>query len=330
MIACFVRRLLAVSALLTALGGALPCAAQADNYPSRPIRLVVPFAPGGATDITGRLMAGQLSARLGQPVVVENRAGANTAIGAEVVARAAPDGYTLLFSNDQTFVLNLVLFQKLAYDMVRDFAPVASSSYLPLTLAVASTLPANSVGELIDYAKARRGQLSYGSYGVGSQAHIMGEMFKVLTATDLAHVAYKGSAPAVADVLGGQVLFTFPGIPTIQGFIANGRIMVLALSGAARNPLLPTVPTFTEAGLPDMDIGAWYGFVAPAATSADVIGKLSQAIASILSDREFVEKSLIAAGMVPLQMGPEQFSAFMRSETDRMRSIIRKSGAKVE
>ena len=302
MIVCFVRRLLAMSALLAALGIALPCAAQVDNYPSRPIRLIVPFAPGGATDITGRLMAGQLSARLGQPVVVENRA----------------------------FVLNVVLFQKLAYDMVRDFAPVASSSYLPLTLAVASTLPANSVGELIDYVKARRGQLSYGSYGVGSQAHIMGEMFKVLTATDLAHVAYKGSAPAVADVLGGQVLFTFPGIPTIQGFIANGRIKVLALSGAARNPLLPTVPTFAEAGLPDMDIGAWYGFVAPAATPADVIGKLSQAVASILSDREFVEKSLIAAGMVPLQMSPEQFSAFMRSETGRMRSIIRKSGAKVE
>lgn len=330
MIVCFVRRLLAMSALLAALGIALPCAAQVDNYPSRPIRLIVPFAPGGATDITGRLMAGQLSARLGQPVVVENRAGANTAIGAEVVARAAPDGYTLLFSNDQTFVLNVVLFQKLAYDMARDFAPVASSSYLPLTLAVASTLPANSVGELIDYAKARRGQLSYGSYGVGSQAHIMGEMFKMLTATDLAHVAYKGSAPAVADVLGGQVLFTFPGIPTIQGFITSGRIKVLALSGAARNPLLPTVPTFAEAGLPDMDIGAWYGFVAPAATPADVIGKLSQAVASILSDREFVEKSLIAAGMVPLQMSPEQFSAFMRSETGRMRSIIRKSGAKVE
>lgn len=304
--------------------------ARADAYPSKPIRLVVPFAPGGATDITGRLMAGQLAARLGQPVVVDNRAGANTAIGAEFVARSAPDGYTLLFSNDQTFVLNVVLFPKLAYDMARDFAPVASSSYLPLTLAVAASLPVKSVAELVEYARARKGQLSYGSYGVGSQAHIMGEMFKVLTGTDLAHVAYKGSAPAVADVLGGQVVFTFPGIPTIQGFLNNGRIKVLALSGMARNPLLPDAPTFSEIGMPDMDIGAWYGFVAPAATPVEVIRKLNDAVAAIITDREFVDKSLIAAGMVPLRMSPDQFNSFVRSETERMRGIVRKSGARVD
>lgn len=304
--------------------------AQADTYPSKPIRLVVPFAPGGATDITGRLMAGQLTARLGQPVVVDNRAGANTAIGAEFVARSAPDGYTLLFSNDQTFVLNVVLFQKLAYDMARDFAPVGSSSYLPLTLAVAASLPVKTVADLVEYVRVRNGQLSYGSYGVGSQAHIMGEMFKVLTGTDLAHVAYKGSAPAVADVLGGQVVFTFPGIPTIQGFLNNGRIRVLALSGSARNPLLPDTPTFSEIGMQDMDIGAWYGFVAPAATPPEVIRRLNDAIAAIITDREFVDKSLTAAGMVPLRMSPEQFTGFVRSETERMRGIVRKSGARVE
>jgi tripartite-type tricarboxylate transporter receptor subunit TctC len=304
--------------------------ALAQAYPSRPIRVVAPFAPGGATDITARLMANQLAAKLGQQVIIENKPGANTAIGAEFVARSAADGYTLLFSNDQTFVLNSLLFAKLSYDPVRDFTPVASTSYLPLTLVVATNLPVNSLRELVAYTQARKGQLSYGSYGVGSQAHIMGEMYKKLTGTDLVHVAYKGSAPAVADVAGGQVVFTFPGIPTIQGFLKGGKLKVLALSGDKRNPLLPDVPTFTEAGYKGLDIGAWYGYVAPAGTPREVIMKLNQTVASIISDREFVDKSLITAGMVPMQTTPEQFTAFMRSETERMGAIIRESGAKAE
>ena len=313
-----------------ALSLAMAMTAFAQTYPARPVRVVAPYSPGGATDIIARLMANQLSAKLGQQVLIENKPGANTAIGAEFVAKAPADGYTLLFSNDQTFVLNPILFSRLSYDPRLDFAPVATAAYLPLTIVVNAGLPVSSMTELVTYTQARKGQLSYGSYGVGSQAHIMGEAFKKLTGTDLVHVAYKGSAPAVADVIGGQVLFTFPGIPTIQGFLKGGKLKVLALSGNRRNSLLPDVPTFTEAGYKGMDVGAWYGFVVPAGTPRDIISRLNAAVASIIANPEFVEKSLTAAGMVPLQNTPEQFAAFMRSETERMGAIIRQSGAKAE
>jgi tripartite-type tricarboxylate transporter receptor subunit TctC len=312
------------------LAMSLATAAHAQNYPARPVRVVVPFSPGGATDIIARLMANQLSSRFGQQVIIENKPGANTAIGAESVAKAPADGYTLLFSNDQTFVLNAVLFSKLSYDPIRDFAPVATAAYLPLTIVVNASLPVSNLKELVAYTQARKGQLSYASYGVGSQAHIMGEMYKKLTGTDLVHVAYKGSAPAVADVVGGQVLFTFPGIPTIHGFLKGGKLKVLALSGDKRNSLLPDVPTFAEAGYKDLDVGAWYGFVAPAGTPRDIVSLLNSTVASIITNPEFVEKSLTGGGMVPLQTTPEQFAAFMRTETERMGAIIRQSGAKAE
>lgn len=319
-----------IGGLLCGLAMSLATAAFAQTYPARAIRVVVPFSPGGATDIIGRLMANQLSIKFGQQVLIENKPGANTAIGAEYVGKAPADGYTLLFSNDQTFVLNAVLFSKLSYNPALDFAPAATAAYLPLTIAVSSNLPVSSMKELAAYTQARKGQLSYGSYGVGSQAHVMGEMFKKLTGTDLVHVAYKGSAPAVADVVGGQVLFTFPGIPTIQGFLKGGKLKVLALSGEKRNALLPEVPTFTEAGYKDMDVGAWYGFVAPAGTPRDIIARLNSTVASVITNPEFIDKSLTAAGMVPLQNTPEEFAAFMRSETERMGVIIRQSGAKAE
>lgn len=319
-----------IGGMLCGLAILLATGAFAQIYPVRPVRVVAPFSPGGATDIIARLMANQLSIKFGQQVLIENKPGANTAIGAEYVAKAPADGYTLLFSNDQTFVLNAVLFSRLSYDPNLDFAPVATAAYLPLTIVVNANLPVSSMKELVAYTQARKGQLSYGSYGVGSQAHIMGEMYKKLTGTDLVHIAYKGSAPAVADVVGGQVLFTFPGIPTIQGFLKGGKLKVLALSGDKRNSLLPEVPTFTEAGYKEMDVGAWYGFVSPAGTPRDIIFRLNSAVASIISNPEFVEKSLTAAGMVPLQNTPEQFAAFMRSETERMGVIIRQSGAKAE
>jgi len=319
-----------IGGLFCGLALSLATAAFAQTYPMRPVRVVAPFSPGGATDIIARLMANQLSIKFGQQVLIENKPGANTAIGAEYVAKAPADGYTLLFSNDQTFVLNAVLFSRLSYNPSLDFAPVATAAYLPLTIVVNASLPVGSLKELVAYTQARKGQLSYGSYGVGSQAHIMGEMYKKLTGTDLVHVAYKGSAPAVADVLGGQVLFTFPGIPTIQGFLKGGKLKVLALSGDKRNSLLPEVPTFTEAGYKDLDVGAWYGFVAPAGTPRDIISRINSTVASIITNPEFVEKSLTAAGMVPLQNTPEQFAVFMRSETERMGVIIRQSGAKAE
>ena len=324
------RQLIAAGLGAAALGAAPAALAQTAAYPNRPIRVVVPYAPGGATDIMARGVAQKLTEILGQPVIIENKPGANSGLGAADVARAAPDGHTLLFTNDATFVLNPVLFASLPYNAARDFVPVATVAYLNLMLTVSSSLPVNSFAELVAWTRAKSGTISYGSYGVGSQAHLMGEMYKKLTGTDIAHVPYKGSAPAVADVIGGQVVFTFPAMPTIQGFLKGGRLKVLAISGDQRSPLLPSVPTFDELGYQDMDIGAWYAFLAPAGTSREVITRLNAAVATLLGNREFVEQTLIPQGMVPMRMTPEQVSAHLRSESERMGRIVKASGARVE
>jgi tripartite-type tricarboxylate transporter receptor subunit TctC len=304
--------------------------AHAQSYPSKPIRVVVPYAPGGTTDIVGRQVGQRMSELLGQPVVIENRTGANTAIGADAVAKSAPDGYTVLFTNDATFVLNPVLFPTLSYNVQRDFAPVATVTYVALALAVNAATPVSNMKELVAYIQARKGQLSYASFGAGSQPHIMGEMFKTLTKTDLVHVPYKGAGPAVSDVLGGQVLFTFPAFPTIQGHLKGGKLKVLAVSGDKRVPLAPDVPTFAEAGFKEMDMGAWYAFLAPAATPRDVVMKLNATVNGILKDAAFVEKNMTSQGMVPMAMTPEQFAEMIKAETQRMTGMVRASGAKVE
>jgi len=304
--------------------------ANAQAYPSRPIRIIVPFAPGGTTDIVGRQMGQRLTEALGQPVVIENRSGGNTAIGADAVAKAAADGHTLLFTNDATFVLNPVLFPSLPYNVSKDFVPVATVTYVALALVVNSSVPVNNFKELVAYTQARKGSLSYGSFGAGSQPHVMGEMYKKLTGTDLVHVPYKGAGPAVADVLGGQILFTFPAFPTIQGHIKSGKLKVLGVSGDKRVPLAPEVPTFTEAGYGEMDIGAWYAFLAPAGTSKEIIARFNSAVNGVLADREFVEKNMVSQGMVPMAQSPEQFAELIRKETARMTSIVKQSGAKVE
>jgi len=321
-----VRRAIVCSALL--LGMSSAALAQAP-YPSKPIRVVVPYPPGGATDIMARTVAQRLTELMGQQVVIDNKAGGNSGIGAEIVAKAPADGYTLLFTNDATFVLNPVLFSSLPYDANKDFVPVATVAYLNLGLAVSSTLPVNSFSELVAYTRARSGKLSYGSYGVGSQAHLMGEMYKKISGTDLVHVPYKGSAQAVADVIGGQVLFTFPALTTVQGFLKADKVRMLAISGDKRSPLLPDVPTFAEVGYKDMDIGAWYAFLAPAGTPRDVVNRLNTAVAKLLGNREFIAQ-LVSQGMMPMTLSPEQISAQIRSETARMSRIVKASGARVD
>ncbi|MCX7204039.1 MAG: tripartite tricarboxylate transporter substrate binding protein [Burkholderiales bacterium] len=321
-----VRRAIVCGALLLGMGSA--ALAQAP-YPSKPIRVVVPYPPGGATDIMARTVAQRLTEVLGQQVVIDNKAGGNSGIGAEIVAKAPADGYTLLFTNDATFVLNPVLFSSLPYDANKDFVPVATVAYLNLGLAVSSTLPVNSFSELVAYTRARSGKLSYGSYGVGSQAHLMGEMYKKISGTDLVHVPYKGSAQAVADVIGGQVLFTFPALTTVQGFLKADKVRMLAISGDKRSPLLPDVPTFAEVGYKDMDIGAWYAFLAPAGTPRDVVNRLNTAVAKLLGNREFIAQ-LVSQGMMPMTLSPEQISAQIRSETARMSRIVKASGARVD
>ena len=325
------RRQLIALAAASALAAGLPgmAAAQSATFPSKPLRIVIPYAPGGTTDIVGRRMGQRLSELLGQAVIIDNRTGANTAIGADAVAKSAADGHTLLFTNDATFVLNPVLFPALSYNVQRDFTPVAAVTYVALALVVNATTPANDMKELAAYARSRK-DLGYGSFGSGSQPHLMGEMFRKLSGADLVHVPYKGAGPAVTDVMGGQVLFTFPALPTIQGHVASGKLKVLAVSGDKRVPLLPNVPTFTEAGFKDMDIGAWYGFLAPAGTPRAVVAKLNAAVNTILADPEFVEKNMTSQGMVPMTTTPEQMGALIRSETERMTAIVKKSGAKVD
>ena len=316
--------------LLAAVCSLFSVAVSAQAFPSKELRIIVPYAPGGTTDIVGRQMGQKMSEALGQPVVIENRTGANTAIGADAVAKSAPDGYTLLFTNDATFVLNPVLFAKLSYDVQRDFAPVATVTYVALALAVNASTPAKNMKELVDYIKASKAPLAYASFGAGSQPHVMGEMFKKLTGTDLTHVPYKGAGPAVTDVLGGQVLMTFPAFPTIQGHLRSGRLKVLAVSGDKRVPLVPEVPTFAEAGFVDMDMGAWYAFLAPAGTPRPALAKLNSTVNAILADREFVEKNMTSQGMVPMISTPEEMAALIRNETVRMAGMVKRSGAKVE
>jgi tripartite-type tricarboxylate transporter receptor subunit TctC len=266
---------------------------------------------------------------LGQAVVIENRAGGNTAIGVEAVAKAPPDGHTLLFTNDATFVGNPALFPSLPYNMQRDLVAVAPVTYVALTLAVNSSVPAKDLNELVAYIKTQK-SLGYGSFGAGSQPHIMGEMFKKIAGVDLVHVPYKGAGPAVTDVLGGQILFTFPAFPTIMGHMGSGKLRLLAVSGEKRVPVAPQVPTMAEAGFKDMDMGAWYAFFAPAGTPRDVVMKLNATVASILSERDFVEKHMTSQGIVPMFGSPEQMNAMIKTDIDRMIQMVKRSGAKVE
>lgn len=323
------RRKIVGSVGAAVLGCALSPAVFAQTFPSRPIRIVVPYAPGGTTDIVGRRVGQRLSEVLGQAAVIENRAGGNTAIGVEAVAKAPPDGHTLLFTNDATFVGNPALFPSLPYNMQRDLMSVAPVTYVALTLAINSSVPAKDLNELVAYIKTQK-SLGYGSFGAGSQPHIMGEMFKKIAGVDLVHVPYKGAGPAVTDVLGGQILFTFPAFPTIMGHMGSGKLRLLAVSGEKRVPVAPQVPTMTEAGFKDMDMGAWYAFFAPAGTPRDVVMKLNATVAGILSERDFVEKHMTSQGIVPMFGTPEQMNAMIKTDIDRMVQMVKRSGAKVE
>jgi len=314
---------------ILALGLLSGAPANADSYPSHPIRVIVPLAPGGATDALARQISARLSQKLGQTVVVENKSGANTAIGASFVAKSAPDGYTLLFINGATIVINPLLFSTLPYKPSRDFVPVAPVAFLDLTLTVSNDLPVNNLKEFVEYTKVHSGKISYGSSGVGSQLHLMGEIYKKLTGTDITHVPYRGIGPALPDLLGGRILFTFPSVATVQGFLEGDRLKVLAISGNHRSPILPNVPTFTEAGFNDMDVGAWYGFVAPAGTPKDIIAKLNETITSVLNDAD-MKKDFIRQGMQTLTQTPEQFADFIRNDSERVARLIKTAGLTVE
>jgi tripartite-type tricarboxylate transporter receptor subunit TctC len=315
-----------IGALLLAL---VAFAASAQTYPTRPIRLVVPFPAGGTTDILARAVAQKLTDAWGQSVVVDNRPGAGGNIGSELVAKAAPDGYTLLMGTVGTHAINPSLYSHMPYDHVKDFAPVILVAGVPNVLVVNPSLPVNSVQELIAYAKANPGKLNFASSGSGTSIHLSGELFKVLTGVQITHVPYKGSAPALTDLMGGQVQLMFDNLPSSLGFIKAGKLRALAVTSTARAAALPDVPTMQEAGVPGFEASSWFGVLAPAGTPRDIVTKLDAEIAKWLATSEAREK-LAAQGAIAAGGSPEDFARHIAAETTKWAKVVKASGAKVD
>ncbi len=323
------------AALLLAALAVLPCPLLAQTpapgaWPTKPLRWIIPWPPGGGADVIGRLTAQRLSDQLGQPVVVENRAGASGQIGAEAAARAAPDGYTLFQGNTTTLSINPGMFSRLPYDPIRDFAPVTLINLAPTIVIVHPSLPVRSIGELVALAKKRPGQLNYASAGPGSSAHLTAEMFRAQTGTDLVHVPYKGAAPAMADLLSGQVPIMFSDIITPLAHIRAGRLRAITVLGRNRIAQLPDVQTVIEQKGPgDLEVASWTGLLVPAGTPREIVLRLNTEVAKIVAARDFRER-LIESGGGPVHTSPEEFGAYLQKELARYLRAIRDSGAKVE
>ena len=323
-----------MKALLTiaaALSIAVPLAgnAQAQGYPTKPIRLVVPYAPGGATDIIGRATAEELTKTIGQPVVVENRPGAGANLGSEMVARATPDGYTLLTTASSTHGISPFLYANLSYDPNKDLTPVIALASFSNVLVVHPSVKANTVQELIDLAKAKPGKLTCASSGFGSSIHMSCEMFKHMVGLDIVHVPYKGSAPAVTDLMGGQVDLMFDNIPSAISHVRAGKLRALATTGAERAAALPDLPTMIEAGVDGYQSGAWFGLAVPAGTPADIVARLNAEGRKAVEAPGFV-KRIEELGYDIVGGTPEQMAAMIDEEVKRWGPIVKASGAKVE
>ena len=318
-----------IRVLAALLVGCMPLAVAAQGaYPSKPIRMIVPYPPGGPTDVLGRIVAQKLSESLGQQVVVENRPGASGMIGSEVVAKAAPDGYTLL-TNASIHVINPSLYPKMNFDALRDFAPVSLIAQVPLILVVNPGLPVKSVPELIALAKAQPNRLNFGSSGNAAAPHLAGESFKIATGVQMQQVPYKGSAPALTDLIGGQVQLIFDSMPSAMPHVKSGKVRALAVTTAKRSPTVPDLPTIAESGVPGFDISTWYGVWAPAGTPKDIVNKIAAEIAKALH-QPAVRERLAALGAEPVGNTPEEFAAYCQSELAKWSKIVRESGAKAD
>jgi len=311
-----------LAALLAATGAA------AQRYPDRPIRIVVAFAPGGAVDIVTRTVGQKIGEQVGQPVVVDNRPGGNANIGATMVARATPDGYTLLTASGAN-VVNMTLFPDLPYDALRDFAPISQIGFGPQVVIVNTSLPVKSVSDLLALARAKPGQLSYASGGVGTSQHLTGELFKSVGQVDILHVPYKGGAPALVDIIGGRVAFMF--INTLEALphAKAGKVRILAIANAKRSAVFPDTPTFAESGMPNFESVTWWGLVAPAGTPKAVIARLHAETVRALGTPE-VKERFAALGAEIRASTPEQFGAFMRAEAKKWGTVIKSTGIKAE
>jgi tripartite-type tricarboxylate transporter receptor subunit TctC len=304
-------------------------AAMADNYPSRPVKIVVPFPAGGSNDIVARALAQKLSERTGQSFYVENRGGAGGNIGAEAVASADPDGYTLLLTAPPPLTNNAALYKELRYDPTTAFAPVSLIASVPIVLAVNPSVEARNVSELIAIAKAKPGSLSFGSSGNGSTNHLAGELLKSMTGIDILHIPYKGAGPAMNDLVAGHIPMMFDNMPAVLPQVKGKNINAIAVAGAKRASALPDVPTVAESGVPGFEASAWFGLVAPAKTPAPVLAKLEGDIAAILNMPE-VQKRFDELGAEPGTVSGAAFGKFLADETTKWTKIIRESGAKVD
>jgi tripartite-type tricarboxylate transporter receptor subunit TctC len=302
--------------------------AQTARYPAKPVRFLVGFAPGGFTDVMARAIAGKLAEAWGQTVIVDNRPGASTTIAADIVAKAAPDGYTLFMMTDN-HVTNPGLFAKLPYDSEKDFAPITLAALAPFLLVVHPSVPASSVKELVAVAKARPGQLSYGSGGVGAPGHLSGELFNTLAGVKMVHVPYKGAAPALVDIQSGQIQVYFGNLPVTIPHAKAGRVRALGVTSAKRAAIAPEIPTVAEAGVPGFELTPWYGVMTRAGTPRDIIVRINQEIVRILQTAEMRER-ITNFGAEPSGMTPEQFGAFLKSEAVKWGKLVKASGAKTE
>jgi len=306
-----------------------PCA-QADSFPDKPVMLVVPFPPGGPTDAMARTIAAEMKDRLGQPVVVENRAGAGGNIGAEYVARAAADGQTLLFGTSGPLAINASLYRKSGYDPIKSFAPVIQVGHLPNILVVHPSVPAQNVKELVAYAKANPGKLSYASSGNGASSHLAGVLFNEKAGTDIQHIPYKGTGPALNDLLGGQVGMSFTDVLTALPYVKTGKLRALGIATAQRSQALPELPTIAEQGVPGYDVSVFFGIVAPAGTPADRIAKLNKAFVEVLASPKVKELFATQGLESAPDHTPAQLAKFIAAQKAAWAAVVRQSGAQLD
>jgi tripartite-type tricarboxylate transporter receptor subunit TctC len=313
-------------AALSALAVAVPAAAQ--TFPNKPIRLVVPFAAGGPGDFVARLIAPKMTETLGQTVVVDNRGGANGIIATETIAKAAPDGYSLLIIS-AGFTVNATLYTKLPYDPLKDFAPISLANSGPAIVVVNPNVPVKSIKDLIAYAKTQQGKINYASSGIGAPSHLAVELFKTMTGTEMAHIAYKGMAPGMVDLIAGQVQVAFPTISAALSHVRTGRLRGLAVTSSQRSPAATELPTISEAGVPGYEASNWYGVAAPAGTPRAIIMRLHNDMAKAIATTDVKEK-MLAQGMDAVSRTPDEFSAYIKSEIGKWAKVIKAAGVKQE
>ncbi|NPC59116.1 Bug family tripartite tricarboxylate transporter substrate binding protein [Caenimonas soli] len=318
----------AIALMATLTSFSLPARAD-DGWPRQPIKIVVPWPPGGVADFLGRLVASSLTKQLGQQVIVENKAGAGTNIGSDYVAKANPDGYTLLMASSNNAV-NMSLYPANPYNTSRDFAPIALVGYTPMVMLANPTVPAKDLGEFINFAQANPAKITAASAGNGSPSHLAAAAFERSAKVKLVHVPYKGAGPAVTDLLGGQVQVLFTNVAASIAHIRGGKLKAYAITGQRRNPALPEVRTFAEGGLTDYDSSGWYGLVAPRQSPAPVLQRLSEAMAKTMSDPAFVERLAQQGVELPAAAGPQEFAKLINKDIDRYRRLISDSGIKPE